>query len=212
LPHLGSDSLVRESGFLPQRSADESGEKRVRAVGSRFELWMELSGDEERVVGQFNGFNQFAIGRNPTKHHPVSLQNFVIARVDFVSVSVALVNEVCPVNFGYLRPRLQKAGVSTEPHRSAFLDHSPLLVHQGYDGMASSLVKLGAVSPVQTANISGELNDSALQPQTQTQKGDAVFTSILDCDDFPFNPAVAETTGDDNPVNAVKKQKLLRNF
>jgi hypothetical protein len=63
------------------------------------------------------------------------------------------------------------------------------------------------LAPSQTADISGELNDSALQPQTQTQKGDAVFASILDCDDFPLNPAVAETAGDDNPVNAVKKQR-----
>ena len=77
-----------------ERGGDEAGEERVRVVRLGLELGMELRADEERMIRQFDDFDEAFLGRDRGNHQPGFLQAVLIVGVELVAVAVAFVDAV----------------------------------------------------------------------------------------------------------------------
>lgn len=70
-------------------SRDKTSEQGVRCVGFALELGMELGGDEERVVGDLNDFDQLIVRGCARENHAGGFVHFPVLVVKFVPVTVA---------------------------------------------------------------------------------------------------------------------------
>ena len=96
------------------------------------------------------------------------------------------------------------AGVGAEPHRAAHVDDGLLLVHQVDDRMRRARVELGAVRVLEPADVAGELDDRAVQTETQTEERDPVLTRVSRGLDLAGNAAHPEPAGHDDAVEIVQ--------
>src|SRR3954451_227545 len=104
---------VALGGALPgalQRGLDELAEERRRALGPGLELRMELGGDEERVVAQFDDLDEALVGRRAGDDEPGRLEALAQGDRHLVAMAVALVDDRLAV-------RLARAGVGVELDR-----------------------------------------------------------------------------------------------
>src|SRR4029077_8248013 len=65
-------------------------------------------------------------------------------------------------------------------------------------------VELGAVRVGQPGQVTGHLDDHALQAKAQAQDRDAVLARVPDRADLPLDAAHAETARDQHPVHSVE--------
>src|SRR6476646_4112200 len=98
------------------RCADERAEQRVRPCGPRSKLGVELPGDEERVVRQFDDLGEPALLGRATDHHPARLQRLVVGRVDLPTVAVSLLDDVDTVRGRRTGAWLDVAGLRAQSH------------------------------------------------------------------------------------------------
>src|SRR5690606_12617604 len=76
---------------------DEPGEQRMRPQRLRLELRVELHGQEERMVGQFDDFDKLAVKRPPGDTQPRLGQHLLVGVVELVAMPMALVDDLFAV-------------------------------------------------------------------------------------------------------------------
>ena len=87
--------------FIVQRSFDKRSEQRMAFARIGSELWVELAGEEPRMVRQFDGFDQaFSSGRYAADNQTCLFQRGNVVVVDFVAVAVALADVFAAIDFG----------------------------------------------------------------------------------------------------------------
>src|SRR5450759_5249327 len=70
----------------------------MRLVRLAEKFRMELAGDKERMVRQFDDFHEFAVGRETAENEARLLEAFAVGVVEFVAVPVALDDDECAVS------------------------------------------------------------------------------------------------------------------
>src|SRR5438477_7563568 len=110
---------------------DEAFEERVGLVWFALKFRVELAGDEEWMILQFDYFDQLAIRRETAEDETGLFETLAVGVVEFVTVPMALVNQESAVEVVRQRAHHQLAGLRAEPHCAAFFGDFLLLVEQG---------------------------------------------------------------------------------
>src|SRR5258708_2869899 len=98
------------------RGGDKAFEKWMRLVGFAVKFGMELAGDEEGVLCQFDNLDQFAIGRVAAETKVGFFELFAVGVVEFVAVPMAFVHDKGAVEAGGFGPNDELAGLSAQAH------------------------------------------------------------------------------------------------
>src|SRR5437879_8626176 len=96
----------------------------------------------------------------------------------------------------------QGARVGAEPHRTPLVGDGVLIVKHGDDGVWRVVVELGAVGVLQADDVAGELDDGALQAETDAEERRLLFAGIADGIDFAAGTAIVEPAWNKDPVEA----------
>src|SRR6266853_629867 len=112
---------------------NEAFEERMRLMGLAVEFWMELAGDEEWMLWQFDNFDQFAIGSVAAETEAGFFELFAVGIVEFVTMTVAFVHNESAIETSGFSADDKLAWLRAEAHRAAFLGNAGLLVEHGDD-------------------------------------------------------------------------------
>ena len=132
---------------------------------------------------------------------PPGRQRFVIGRVDLPAVAMALLDHVDAVGLRRDRARLEIAGLCAESHRRAQVGHVLLLGQQVDHRMLRRRVELRGVGALEAADVSGELDDRALQAQADAEERHAALARVAHRVDLPLDTAHAESARDQDTVH-----------
>jgi hypothetical protein len=121
---LGQRPLVNAS----VARSDEATEKRVGSVGLAEEFRMKLTSHEERVVFEFDDLDQFGVCGRAAEDHTCFFKLRAVGVVEFVAVTVALVNQEGAIKVCRFCSDRELARLRAKPHRAAFFDDIPLSV------------------------------------------------------------------------------------
>src|SRR5437588_8380916 len=83
---------------------NEAFEEGMRLMRFAVEFGMELAGDKERVLGQFDNLDQLAVRGEAAENIIGFLEAFTVGVVEFVAVPVAFVHHESSVEAGRLGP------------------------------------------------------------------------------------------------------------
>ena len=156
----------------------------------------------ERMIGQFDDFDEAFLGRDRGDHHAGLLQAVLIVGVEFVAVAVAFVDAVLvAIQLGGLGAGEQDRLAGTEPHGGSHVLDALLFLLQTDHRMFGGLVELGGVRAFQAADVAGELDGGDLHAETDAEIRDLVLAGVLRGEDFPLGAAVAEAAGNEDAVH-----------
>src|SRR6185295_15503534 len=110
-----------------------------------FELGVKLTSQEPWMVRQFDHLDELSVGRLAGEHQPPASKLIFEARVELVTVAMALADLRGTVNLFSERSRLHVAGICAQPHRPAERLYSNQISELEYDRMRSVVIKLGRV-------------------------------------------------------------------
>src|SRR5436190_8679214 len=132
-PSGGKTSARKWFGRLYQpalldRRLDERREQRMRREWTRFQLGVELHGDEPGMLFVFNDLRQDTVGGHPREAHAPLLEPALVIRVHFITMAVALGNLGRSVDLSDLASWLEPCRISAEPHRAAEIAVGPALL------------------------------------------------------------------------------------
>src|SRR5262249_52894590 len=192
---------------LPELFAgtDEAPEEGMGEHRLRFELGMELAGEEVGVVRDFHDFNEATIRGFPG--HPQTLlhHDVEIVPIHLVPVTMPLTDLRLAVGLLGLGTGLQHARPLPEAHVAAHPFH-PLELPQLVDHrVLSAWVELRRVRSLETAHVAGELDDGALQSQANPEERDLSLARVPDRLEHAGHPADAEPPGDENSVTGTDR-------
>ena len=128
------------------------------------------------------------------------LEHVVVRGVDLVAVAVPLGHHRLAVHPSGQAPRQQLRRVRPQPHGPSLVDHTLLLGQQVDDRVRRGRVELGGVRALEPADVPGELDHCALQPEAQPEVRDPLLPRELDGRDLPLNPPDAEPAGHQDAV------------
>ena len=100
---------------------DETFKQGVWFVGFALKFGVELARNEERVIFQFDHFDQLAVRRQPAENEPGALKLLAIGIVELVAVAMPFVDDKCAVEVRRHRSHFQLAGLRSQTHRPTFL-------------------------------------------------------------------------------------------
>src|SRR5258708_3454172 len=103
------------------RGCNESPKQGVRLVRLAVEFRVELAGDKEGMLGQFNDLDQLAVGRKSAKDEIRFLEALFIGVVKFISMPVPFIHNKGPIKPCCLCPDDQLTGLRPESHGAALL-------------------------------------------------------------------------------------------
>src|ERR1044071_1448373 len=116
---------------------NETAEERVGLVWFAVEFGVELAGDEERMLGQFNDLDQLAVGGKSAKDKVRLFEPLAIGIVEFVTMPVALVDDKGAIKPGGFCADHQLAGLGAQQHSAAFFGYPGLFVQHRNHRMKS---------------------------------------------------------------------------
>ena len=163
-------------------------------VGPGFELRMELAGHKPGMVRQLDHFNDMLVRRYTGEQHSLLLHLFPVIVIEFISVAVALVNELLAVFAICLGADIQNTGILPQPHGAAPLVHIPLVRHQIDDVVGRRRVDFGRMRIRIPQHVAGKFHHRDLHTQANAQVRDPVFTGVAGGGDLAVDAAAAETS------------------
>src|ERR1051326_6240983 len=184
--------------------ADEAFEQGMGLVGFAAELGMELGGDEERVVGQFDDLDEFAVGGGAAEDEIGLFELVAVGVVELVAVAVPFIDDEGAVEFGGEGAHGELAGVGAQAHGAALAGEFFLFVEQADDGVGRVGFELGGVGLVEFEDVAGEFDGGDLHAQAQAQVGHLVFTGVAGGGDLAFDAPFAEAAGDEDAAQALE--------
>src|SRR5450759_4862570 len=173
-------------------------EQRVRAVGPRAELWMELACDKPRVIRELDDLDQPSIGRHAAEHHTRVAHHLAILVVELEAMAVALVNDLFAVSLVGQRAWEQPARVQAESHRPAHLVDVSLLGHQVDHRCGCERGELCGVGVRRVQHLAGKVDHGTLHAEAQAQVWDPVVPGIARGLHLALDTAVSEAPRHDD--------------
>nr|AXN76753.1 CTP synthetase [Aeromonas veronii] len=182
----------------------KTGEQSVAITRSRGELRVELRSHEPGVIRDLDDFHQLLVG-GETGHFQTcrfNLRQQLV--VDFVTVTVTLVNSRAAVHLTHLGIFDQVAELGTQTHGTAQIGllgtglDVALFIHplgdEADDRIRAIFLEFGGVSPFHTRYVASEFDHGNLHAEADTQVGDLVLAGILGSQNFAFHTALTEAT------------------
>ena len=157
------------------------------------------------MLGKLEHLDESAVRRHAAEDQPPLPQRLPIGRIDLVPVAVPLGDLVGAVDAVRPGPRSKQTRVGAEPHGAAHVRHLVLRVQERDHGMARPRVELGRVGRRETAHVSRELDDGALQTQTDPEIGDLPLPDEPDRVDHPVDAALPEAARDEHAVEGFEE-------
>src|SRR4029077_623294 len=99
---------------LQERRTHKIAEQRMRTVGSRSELGMELCRHEPRVIRQLDDFHEATVGRHTAEDHPRVAERFAVLVVEFETMAVTLVDDLFALSLVRERTRHELAWIKAQ--------------------------------------------------------------------------------------------------
>ena len=165
---------------------------------------MTLACDEVGVVGHLDHLDQAAIGRRPRNNQAAFDKTLAEHVVDFVAVTMALVDQILAVHLVRKRPIGNLAGVCAKAHGAAFVFDVFLLWHQVDHGELGLVVELGRRGARHVANIAGEFTYCRLKAQANAQERHVVLAGVFRGGYLALERAHAESSGNEDAVETAK--------
>ena len=157
---------------------DETNEERMRFVGTRFELGVELDAHVEGAFGEFHRLYDVLVGRGTADGEARFFQRLLKVVIEFVSVAMALFDERLAVATGERRSLSDLTGIGPQTHGAALDD--PLLVgHQVDDQVGAMLVEFAAVGVRIPQDVACVFDNGNLHTEANTKIGQAILTSVF---------------------------------
>ncbi len=80
---------------------NESLEQRMRFVWLALKFGVELAGNKERMILQFDDLDQLSVGRSAAQDKPGLLELLAVLIVKFVTVAMPFMDEKCAIIMGH---------------------------------------------------------------------------------------------------------------
>ena len=174
----------------------------MRRVGLRFELGVKLRSDEEWMVRDLDDFDEaFFLGYGSDDESGI-LQLLTIGGIEFVAMTMALVNRFgLVVNLEGFGVREDDGFTGAETHGGAHVGDALLLFLQTDDGMSGFFVEFGRVGFGESADVSRVFDGGNLHAEADSEVGYLVFAGVLCGDDFTFDTAIAKSSRDEDAID-----------
>src|SRR5689334_9011325 len=144
------------------RSADEAGEQRMRASGTRLQLGMELTTDEPGMRLQLDHLYQRSIRRKAAQIQTVLDEGIAILVVDFIAMSVTLADLWHCIDLRGQSALPEPARIRTQSHRAAHVRDVLLIFHQRDNSVSAFRRKFAGMTIGHPDNIAREFDDCRL--------------------------------------------------
>src|SRR3990172_747498 len=132
------------------------------------------------------------------------LQSLDVLWVYLEPVAVALEHRSTIVEFGDHGVRVNVHIMRPEAHRGAHRLHGALLRQQVNHGILRLRIELRAVRALEAEHMAGEFDRRELEPEAHPLERDLLLPRVLDRFDLSLNPAIAEPSGDQDPIDALE--------
>ena len=160
---------------------------------------MELHADIEIVRGIFDGFAEVPVGGRPRDHHAVFLKLLAVIVVELKPMAVPFGDLFLPAVRPLHDGADDLAGIGAEPHGAAQLD-AVLIGHEIDDVVLALRLEFGRVGVRVPQHVARELDRRDLHAETDAEIRHVVFAGVLRRQNHPFDAAVSEPAGNDDPV------------
>lgn len=147
---------------------DESAEERMRAIGAGLELGMGLGRDEEGVGRNFDHLDDMAIRGEADGLESLVGQGLAIVVVDFIAVTMALIDFLRSIEAIGLGRGIKDAGIGAKAHRSAEVGDIALVGHEMDDRMHRRRIEFRGIDIVIAKDVPGKLDDRGLKPKAES--------------------------------------------
>ena len=165
---------------------------------------MELAGDEEWVIRQFDDLDELAIWGETGEDHAVVGEDFTEIVIEFVAMAVAFANFFAAVKLTSKGPLHESAWILTEALGAAHVFDVFLVEHEVDDVMWRLLVKFSRICIFPADDVAGKFHSSHLHAETDAHEWHLVFARILDSEDLSFDAALAKATRHENAVGSAE--------
>ena len=171
---------------------------------------MELDTYEEGVSAYFDYFSQIAFRVDSAYHKACLLQLSLIGGIEFIAVPVSLGDLLFSIDRFGQASRLERAGICSQTHRSAFEDGLLLVFHKVYHRMACFRVHLRTVGVSPSEHVAGILDDCHLHTEADSEERNAVLAGIPDCLYLAFEAPAAEARRHEDAVHPAQLLGYVR--
>ena len=182
--------------------ADEALENALWAIWTGDEFWVELAGDEEWMLRQFDDLDELAVWRKAREYHAVVGKDLAEIVVEFVAMAVAFANFFAAVEFAGEGPFDESAWILAETLGATHVFDVFLVEHEVDDVVWGLLVKLGGVGIFPADDVAGKFHGGHLHAETDTHEWYLVLAGVLDGEDLSFDAAFAKATRHEDAVSA----------
>src|SRR5687768_947708 len=189
----------------PDRCGDEPGEQRVRARRTRFELGVELTAEEPRVLRILDDLDELAVRADAGETHPMFGKGVAKAVGDLVTVAMPLADLRNAIHFGRFRSAVQARGIRPQAHRSSHVRHVLLRLHERDHGVVALGGELGRMTVFQAADVARELDDRRLHPETDAEERQRRGPGMTYGLHHAVDSTHAEAAGHQQPVERCKQ-------
>src|SRR6266704_6772738 len=117
------------------------------------------------MVGQFNDLHQTVVGGATTDDYTMRLQALTKLIIKLIAMAMSLKHNSLSISFVSFGARSQAADPVAKAHRTAFICHITLGIHQIYHRAGGLWIKFGTVRSRQVQYIAGKLNNRHLHTQ-----------------------------------------------
>ena len=115
-------------------------------------------------------------------------------------MAVALLDHALAVRAGGAAALGQHHRVEPQPHRPPLVGDVPLLGQEVDHVVRGRWIELRGIGAVEAADVAGILDDRALHAETDAEVGHLVLARVSDRLDLALDAAIAEASGDEDPV------------
>lgn len=115
-----------------------------------------------------------------------------MAFFDAINVSVEISGSCSSEEDGFAR---------AEAHGRTHVSDAFLFFLEAYDGMRGVFVKFGGIGVFESAFVAGEFDGGDLHPEADAEIRDVVFASVFGGEDFSFDTAISESTGNKDAID-----------
>src|SRR3984957_14268634 len=184
------------------RGPHKPAEQRMRLQRLRLEFRMKLAADEVRMIGEFHHLNVSPVQRRPRDAQSSSHHGLLVLAVELVAMPVPLADFQLPVDLVCQRVGFDLARPSSQPHRATQFFYTSQFAQLVDYAMRRRWIELARVRLCQSHHVAGELNTSRLHAEANPKVRNFILARVTNCEQHAFYAALAESSGDQNPVIA----------
>ncbi len=183
----------------------------MRVEGTAFQLRVELDPDEPGMVGPLDDLRQAPVGRHSGENEAGLLQRRHVAGIDLVAVAVALADPGGAVDCGDLAVAAELGFIGAEAHGPAKVAVGAAFLqafgaHPFGDEADDGLFRSAEFRArgVRYAGLADALDAGHLHAEADPEEGDFALAGEFDRGDLALASALAEASGDEDPVQGLE--------